>query len=66
VLQTAPEPVQEFKRRTQHKLRDVRCPDHRQPPRLRFHGSTLREVTIQMSGCCPKLIELANRAIAER
>jgi len=26
----------------------------------------LRDVTIQMSGCCAKLLELANRAIAER
>jgi hypothetical protein len=58
--------VQEFKQRTGHKLRDVRCPDHRQAPRIKFHGTTLREVTIQMSGCCAKLIELANRAIAER
>ena len=66
MIPTAREPVQEFKRRTEHKLRDVRCPDHRQPPRLKFRGATLREVTIQMSGCCAKLIELANRAIAER
>ena len=66
MVQTAPEPVQEFKRRTEHKLRDVRCPDHRQAPRLKFRGATLRDVTIQMSGCCAKLIQLANRAIAER
>jgi hypothetical protein len=66
VLQTAPDLVQEFKQRTERKLRDVRCPDHRQAPRIKFHGSTLREVTVQMSGCCAKLIELANRAIAER
>jgi hypothetical protein len=58
--------VEEFQERTRRKLQHVRCPDHRQPPRLKFHGSTLREVTIQMSGCCNKLIELANRAIAER
>jgi hypothetical protein len=65
VLQTAPDRVQEFKQRTERKLRDVICPDHRQAPRIKFQGATLREVTIQMSGCCAKLIELANRAIAE-
>ena len=57
--------LEDFKKRTEHKLREVRCPDHRQSPRLKFRGSTLKEVTIQMSGCCSKLIEMANRAIAE-
>jgi hypothetical protein len=58
--------VEEFKQRTAKKLETVRCPDHRQPPRLKFQGATLRDVTIQMSGCCSKLLALANRAIAER
>lgn len=58
--------VEEFKKNTARKLESVRCPDHRQTPRLKFTGSTLRDVTIQMSGCCSRLIELANRAIAER
>ena len=58
--------VDEFKEQTLRKVRDVRCPDHRQPPRLRFHGATLRDITIQMSACCKKCSELANRKIAER
>jgi hypothetical protein len=58
--------VQEFKENTARKLEAVRCPDHRQPPRIQFRGSTLRDVTIQMSGCCDKLLDLANRAIADR
>jgi hypothetical protein len=58
--------VQEFKEKTARKLEAVRCPDHRQRPRLQFRGSTLRDVTIQMSGCCAKLLDLANRAIADR
>lgn len=66
MLQAAPDRVQEFKQNTERKLRDVLCPDHQQAPRIKFHGTTLREVTIQMSGCCAKLIELANRAIAKR
>jgi hypothetical protein len=58
--------IDEFKQSTARKLEAVRCPDHRQPPRLKFNGTTLRDVTIQMSGCCDKLLELANRAIADR
>jgi hypothetical protein len=60
------DPVQEFKQRTEEKLRDVRCPRHHQAPRVKFLGSSLPEITIQMSGCCKQLIDLANRAIAER
>jgi hypothetical protein len=66
VLQASEDGVQGFKQRTEEKLRGVCCPDHRQAPRLKFRGSTLREVSIQMSGCCHKLIEMANRAIATR
>jgi len=58
--------VDEFKERTASKLRDLRCPDHHEPPRLKFQGSSLRTINIQMSACCAKLIDLANRRIAER
>jgi hypothetical protein len=58
--------VDEFKQLTASKLRDVRCPKHRQAPRLRFHGSSLRDITIQMSGCCEKLLAIANQKIAGR
>jgi hypothetical protein len=58
--------VQEFKEQTARKLQDIRCPDHRQPPRLKFSGQTLRDVSIEMSGCCRKLLELANQAIAKQ
>lgn len=56
--------VAEFKEQTLRKLQDVRCPDHHQPPRLHFHGATLRDVTIQIKTCCDKLAALANRRIA--
>ena len=62
----AEDKVQEFKDWTARRVQDVRCPDHHQPPRLRFHGSSLRDVSIQMSGCCEKLIALANQKIAGR
>lgn len=58
--------VEEFKKFTSRKVEDLRCPQHRQPPRLTFRGSTLRDVTIQMSGCCSQLLDLANKAIANR
>jgi hypothetical protein len=58
------ESVESFKRRTAAKLAGVRCPRHRQAPRLRFEGSDLKDIKVSLSGCCPKLMELANQAIA--
>ena len=55
--------VERFKQATEDKLRDVRCPDHHQPPRIRFQGETLRNVSISLSGCCEKLMEIANARI---
>jgi len=55
--------VERFKQATEEKLRDVRCPDHRQPARVRFHGSTLRDISVSLSGCCDKLMEIANARI---
>lgn len=56
--------VEEFKIRTLEKLRAVRCPIHKQPPRLRFEGSSLRDIRITVSACCDRLSALANKAIA--
>jgi hypothetical protein len=58
--------VDEFKARTASKLRDLSCPVHHQPPRLEFQGSSLKNINIQLSACCAKMIELANRKIAGR
>jgi hypothetical protein len=58
------ERVERFKQSTREKLRGVRCPLHRQPPRLQFHGVSLDEITISLSGCCARLMELANARIA--
>ena len=58
--------LQEFKEETARKLRGLRCPDHQQAPRLRFHGGSLRDISIQMSACCEKLIAVANQRIAGR
>jgi hypothetical protein len=56
--------VERFKQATREKLRGVRCPDHRQPARLHFSGSSLRDITISLSGCCEKLMKAANARIA--
>jgi hypothetical protein len=55
--------VERFKQATGEKLRDVRCPEHRQAPRLRFHGNSMRDISISLSGCCSKLMDLANSRI---
>jgi hypothetical protein len=56
--------VERFKQSTREKLRGLRCPDHHQPPRLHFSGESLHEIDISMSGCCEKLMDLANSRIA--
>jgi hypothetical protein len=56
--------VERFKQLTKEKLRGLRCPDHHQPPRLHFSGSSLRDVDVSLSGCCEKLMQLANARIA--
>jgi len=55
--------VERFKQTTEAKLRDVRCPRHRQAPRIRFHGSSLRDISISLTGCCPEVMEIANARI---
>jgi hypothetical protein len=62
---SAIEAIEEFKERTLNKLRDVRCPDHNQAPRVNFRGRTLHDVSIQMTACCHKLAALANQKIGE-
>ena len=56
--------VERFKQSTREKLRGVRCPEHHQPPRLHFHGESLHEITISLSGCCVRLMQLANARVA--
>ena len=58
--------VDQFKERTASKIRDLRCPDHHQPPRLKFQGESLKSINIELRACCSKLIALANRRIAQQ
>jgi len=56
--------VERFRQATEEKLRGVRCPDHNQPPRVRFHGDSLRNMNVSLAGCCEKLMRIANERIA--
>jgi len=56
--------LERFKLLTKEKLHGLRCPEHHRPPRLHFQGVSLRDIRISMSGCCPRLMELANARIA--
>lgn len=56
--------VEKFKHATEEKLRGVRCPEHHQAPRLRFQGDSLRNINISLTGCCQKLMDIANQRIA--
>lgn len=56
--------IDEFKQSTLGKLNGLRCPKHRQFPRVDFLGNTLQTMTIRMSGCCDALIAIANQKIA--
>ncbi len=55
--------VHEFKRATERKLRGVYCPEHRQRPRVKVTGVSVRDATVSLTGCCDKLMTLANQAI---
>jgi len=55
--------VERFKQATENKLRNIRCPEHHQPLRIRFHGDSLRDIGISLSGCCQELMDIANQRI---
>lgn len=61
---TGQEELDSFKHATQSKVCGLRCPTHGRKPEVCFTGSSLRDVTIRMSGCCEQLMHLANAAIA--
>jgi hypothetical protein len=56
--------VERFKQATQEKLRHVRCPEHHRPPRVRFQGNSIRDISVSVSGCCSKVMEIANAEIS--
>lgn len=61
-----PDSMEAFKAATCAKLRGVQCPVHRQSPRVRFDGRSLKDISVNLSGCCNRLLAIANRAMVER
>jgi hypothetical protein len=45
------------------KLAAVRCPEHRQPPRVTASGTSVSNLKWKVDGCCRKLIDATNRAL---
>jgi hypothetical protein len=58
--------IDDFRRATEQKLRGVCCPEHRQRPRVRVIGTSIRDAKLSVTGCCDKLMAMANQAIASR
>jgi glutamine synthetase type III len=45
------------------KLRSVRCPDHDEQPAVRVVSRKSESVEFELSGCCEKLIKMAEARI---
>lgn len=58
--------LEQFKKYTTDKIRDLYCPRHQKQPQVVFNGVSLKEVKVSMTGCCETLMELANKAIGQR
>ena len=54
--------LEDVKKQITEQLRNVRCPDHHQRPTVRPKG-TGTKMEWEITGCCEKVIELAQRAL---
>jgi hypothetical protein len=45
-------------------LRDVRCPEHRQPPRVTVVGQSTDQMDIKIEGCCERVVTAAERVLS--
>lgn len=43
----------------------ITCPDHQETPRFLCSGETIDDLSIQVHGCCEKLVELATQRMSE-
>ena len=48
------------------KLKDVRCPEHGQAPKLEFSGDSLKTLKIQMHPCCEWMREETQRLLNQK
>lgn len=56
--------IEQFKKATREKLRDLRCPEHNRAPYVIFHGTKLRDIRVSLKGCCSEMMRIANVRIA--
>lgn len=42
----------------------LRCAKHGRSPKIKVNGRNLRNLSFEVSGCCPELIEKARAALA--
>lgn len=52
-----------MKNRVAEKLRDVRCPEHREYAQVTAEGDDLEHLRWTVSGCCEKVREEAQKAL---
>ncbi len=41
------------------------CPDHSEPPRFLFSGPNFDSLSMEIMGCCQKVVDLAKKKLAE-
>ncbi len=44
---------------------DLRCPDHGKAPTVTCSGTSLDDISFEVTGCCPKIIALTQEHLSE-
>lgn len=47
------------------RIGDLRCPDHGKAPTVTCSGTSLENLSFEVTGCCQKVIILANEKLSE-
>ena len=47
------------------RIGDFRCPDHHKAPTVKVMGTSLEEVTFDVTGCCVKCIQMTKEKLSE-
>jgi hypothetical protein len=47
------------------RMEGVTCPDHNEAPRFLCSGESIDDLSIQIHGCCEKLVDMAERRMTE-
>lgn len=46
-------------------MQGISCPDHKETPRFLCSGESVDDLSIQVHGCCEKLVELATQRMKQ-